>query len=104
MFDEIMDIIKKTGVFLVLAQTVLQLCAGEVYEKYIRMVIGLISAMLLFLPVMEYIREDGFQSFEQYRTEYEQEMFGSETDFEAIRDEAWSHQLENSAYPLFGDL
>ncbi len=107
MFDEVMEMIKKAGVFLVLAQTFLQLCAGDVYEKYIRMVIGLISAMLLFLPVLEWIREDGVQSFENYRVEYEEEMFGNETDFDAIRDEAWKSQLENSgsiSFPLSEDF
>lgn len=101
MFDEVMETIKKAGVFLVLAQTFLQLCAGDVYEKYIRMVIGLISAMLIFLPVLELLREDGWQSFEKYRMVYEEAMFGNETDFDAIRDEAWKSQLENGGNTFF---
>ncbi len=96
MFDDVLEIIKKAGVFLVLAQAFLQLCSGDVYEKYIRMVIGLISAMLLFLPIVEWIREDGGQSFENYRLIYEEELFGKETDFEEIRDEAWERMLKNS--------
>lgn len=95
MFDEVLEIIKKAGIFLVIAQAFLQLCAGDSYEKYIRMVIGLMSAMLLFLPVVEWMREDGIQSFETYRLTYEEELFGQETDFDEIRDEAWKHMLEN---------
>lgn len=96
MFDEVLEIIKKAGVFLVLAQAFLQLCAGDVYEKYIRMVIGLISAMLLFLPVLEWVREGGIQSFENYRLIYEEELYGKEIDFEEFRDEAWERMLENT--------
>lgn len=96
MFDEIMEIIKKAGIFLVLAQTVLQLCAGDSYEKYIRMIVGLISAMLLFLPVIELIRSDGLQSFEEYRIRYEKELISEDMDFEAIRDERWKIYLEEN--------
>lgn len=107
MFDEILEIIKKAGIFLVLAQTVLQLCAGEAYEKYIRMIVGLISAMLLFLPVIELVRSGGLQSFEEYRLRYEKELLSEEMDFEAIRDERWEAYLEENTgmqIELQGDL
>lgn len=96
MFDEVLEIIKKAGIFLVLAQTILQLCAGEAYEKYIRMIVGLISAMLLFLPVIELIRSDGLQSFEEYRLRYEKELLSEEMDFEAFRDAKWEAYLEEN--------
>lgn len=101
MFDEVLEIIKKAGIFLVLAQTVLQLCSGDSYEKYIRMIVGLISAMLLFLPVVEMIRTDGFQSFEEYRLLYEKELFLEEPDFEAIRDEKWKGIMEENVETEF---
>lgn len=90
MFEDILLVIKKAGIFLVLGQTILHLCAGDDYEKYIRMLVGLITAVLFIAPIMELIQKDGFQSFEEYRIRYEEKLFEKDADFEQIRDEKWS--------------
>lgn len=98
MFEDILSIIKKAGIFLVFGQTLLHLCAGDVYEKYIKMLIGLITAILLISPILNMIKEDSFESFESYRMRYEEKMFQGETDFEKLRDEKWSEYfMEESA-------
>ena len=79
---------------MILAQTALHLCVSEAYEKYLKMVVGLITAIMLLLPVINLFREDGFASFEQYREKYEAEMFGNSPDFEQIKNEAWQNYWE----------
>ena len=74
MFEDVLEIIKKAGIFLILSQTILQLCVSEIYEKYIKMMVVLVTAVMLILPIAEFIKEDAFQSFEEYRIEYEKKI------------------------------
>ncbi len=97
MFDHILEVVKKTGIFLVLAQTVLHLCANDAYEKYIKMIVGLITAIMLIFSIVELIRDDGLRNFETYRKEYEEQLLGGTPDFEQIKDEAWEHYYEENA-------
>ena len=94
MFEHVLEIIKKAGIFLILAQTVLHLSVSEVYEKYLKMVVGLITAIMLLLPIINFVREDGLESFDKYREKYETEMFGNSPDFEQIKNEAWQNYTE----------
>lgn len=94
MFDNVLEIIKKAGIFLILAQTVLHLCISETYEKYIKMLVGLITAILLIFPVIELIKEGGFQDFESYRMEYEAKIWSGTPDFEEIKEDAWENSIK----------
>ena len=94
MFDSVLEIIKKAGIFLILAQTVLHLCVNETYEKYIKMIVGLITAILLIFPVIELIKEGGFQDFESYRLEYEAKIWSGTPDFEGIKEDAWENSMK----------
>lgn len=94
MFDGILEVIKRTGVFVIFAQTLLNLCAGEVYEKYIKILVGLITAVMLIFPIVEAVKKDALYSFEVYRIRYEKEFTNGELDFEQIRDERWGRYVE----------
>ena len=95
MFEHVLEIIKKAGIFLILAQTVLHLCVSDAYEKYLKMIVGLITAIMLLLPIVDLIREDGLETFDTYREKYETEMFGKTLDFEQIKNEAWQNDWED---------
>lgn len=94
MFDSVLEIIKKAGIFLILAQTMLHLCVSETYEKYIKMMVVLITAILLIFPVIELIKEGGFQDFESYRMEYEAKIWSGTPDFEEIKEDAWEKSIK----------
>ncbi len=76
---------------MILAQTVLHLCGGEVYEKYIKMLINILMAVMLIMPIAEGFREGSIQNFESYVEQYEKTMTQGNMDFEKIRDEAWQN-------------
>jgi len=94
MFDSVLEMIKKAGIFLILAQTVLHLCVSETYEKYIKMMVGLITAILLIFPVIELIKEGGFQECGSYRMEYEAKIWRGTPDFEKSKDDAWEESFK----------
>lgn len=94
MFDSVLEMIKKAGIFLILAQTVLHLCVSETYEKYIKMLVGLITAILLIFPVIDLIKENGFQDFESYRMEYETRIWTGTPDFEEMKTDAWENSMK----------
>ena len=97
MFDSILEIIKKTGIFMILAQTVLHLCVSETYEKYIKMLVGIITAIFLIFPVIDLVKENGFQDFESYRLEYEARIWSGTPDFEKIKEDAWESSMKEQA-------
>lgn len=94
MFDSVLEMIKKAGTFLILAQTVLHLCVSETYEKYIKMLVGIITAILLIFPVIDLIKENGFQDFESYRMEYEAKIWSGTPDFEKIKEDTWEESFK----------
>lgn len=94
MFDSVLEMIKKAGIFLILAQTVLHLCVSETYEKYIKMLVGIITAILLIFPVIDLIKENGFQDFESYRMEYEAKIWSGTPDFEKIKEDVWEESFK----------
>ena len=49
MFEDVLEIIKKAGIFLILSQTVLQLCVSEIYEKYIKRLMDIICSLAALL-------------------------------------------------------
>lgn len=91
MFENVLDVIKKAGIFMVVAQTLLHLCGGENYEKYIKMLIHIIMAVMLAVPIAEGLKEGSIQSFEAYVKEFEETITKESLDFEKIRDEAWQN-------------
>ncbi len=97
MFDSVLEIIKKAGIFLILAQTVLHLCVSETYEKYIRMLVGFIMAILLIFPVIDLVKENGFQDFESYRLDYEARIWSGTPDFEKIKDDTWENSMKEQS-------
>lgn len=96
MIENMVFIIKKAGIFLLVGQTLLHLCAGEVYEKYAKMLLVFITVILFVVPVVQWIQGDELQTFEEYRMEFEKRMFDNEVDFEKIRDEKWSEFLNEA--------
>lgn len=80
---------------MVLAQTILHLCVNDTYEKYMKMMVGLITAIILLVPIISLIKEGGSNDFESYLNQYETEMFGEKPDFEAIKENAWTNYLES---------
>ena len=97
MFDSILEIIKKAGIFMILAQTVLHLCVSETYERYIKMLVGIITAIFLIFPVIDLVKENGFQDFESYRLEYEARIWSGTPDFEKIKEDAWESSMKEQA-------
>lgn len=52
------EIIKEIGVFIVIVQAVLYLSPGEAYEKYIKVIIGIIMIAKIAQPVLGFFSED----------------------------------------------
>lgn len=78
---------------MLLAQTLLHLCAQDSYEQYIKMLVEIIVVVMLIIPVIGYVKEGSFQSFDEYVKEYEGRISDGKPDFEALRDEAWLEYL-----------
>ena len=93
MFDTVLEIVKKAGIFLVVAQSLLHLCVADSFEKYIKLLVGIITVLMLVFPILTVFRNESFENFEQYRMSYEEKFLEEKIDFEQIRDENFHQSL-----------
>ena len=57
MKTDVFEILKRASVFMILAQAIIHFRPSLVYEKYIRFLAGIMTAVILFLPMMEVFRK-----------------------------------------------
>ena len=55
------EIIRETGIFIIVAEAMVCLAPSEVYKKYIRLIVGMVLVVQLALPVLSL-----FQKMEPY--------------------------------------
>ena len=78
---EIINLIKKAGIFMILAETLIHCCPESAYEKYIRLIVEVMLISLLVFPVLSLI---GGLNTEELKSKITQ----MELMFEDISDEA----------------
>lgn len=73
-----MEEIKKISIFIVAAQMLFHLCAGKQYQKYIRLLIGIMILVQLLMPVLTLCGLHGSNGYRttlgQYEAELEQQL------------------------------
>lgn len=53
--DELMQLVCKGAVFVICADTIIRFRPREVYEKYLRVLVGIMLAAIIFEPVCELV-------------------------------------------------
>ncbi len=66
--------IKKISIFIVIAQMVLNLCAGKQYQKYVKLLISIMIMVQFLLPVLQLFRITNEEEFWSRVEKYEQEI------------------------------
>lgn len=66
--------IKKISIFIVIAQMILNLCAGKQYQKYIKLIISIMIMVQFLLPVLQLFKVSGEEEFWGRVKRYEQEI------------------------------
>lgn len=74
MEDYIMTIIKRVSVFMILAQVFIHFRPSPVYEKYFKFLIGIMTTIMLVLPVTELFCEGSMERYQQQMTYYINEL------------------------------
>ena len=105
-----MEIIKRTGVFLIMAETLYQFVQENSYARYVRLLIRLMTLALLLLPLLDLVKEGSSDFFwqrvnelEAAYTEYETESLDEEYSRKAevaLSDDHYNEAVEQhtSAY------
>ena len=69
------EIIKETGIFIIVAEAMVYLSPSEVYAKYIKLIVGMVLVVRLALPVLSLISGEGIpfslEELPEYVTETE---------------------------------
>lgn len=75
MKTDVFEFLKRASVFMILAQAIIHFRPSPVYEKYIRFLAGIMTVVILFLPMMEQFRKgvesDYWDSLVEYREQVE---------------------------------
>jgi len=66
--------IKKISIFIVIAQMILNLCAGKQYQKYIKLIISIMIMVQFLLPVLQLFRVTNEEEFWSRVEKYEREI------------------------------
>lgn len=66
--------IKKISIFIVIAQMILNLCAGKQYQKYIKLIISIMIMVQFILPILQFFRVCSEEEFWGRVERYEQEI------------------------------
>lgn len=74
MEQEILNILKKMGVFIVVAQTLIHFCPNIHYEKYIKMIVGVMTISMLVLPIFNFIFKGDFNRYAMRLAQLEYEF------------------------------
>ena len=84
-----LDFMKQMGIFIICAQSLIHFCAGKAYEKYIRLLVGIMILAQLTAPVRSFLSGAGTEELwaetERFREELE----------EAAEERGFSYGKEN---------
>ena len=68
-----LEIIKRTGVFLIIAETMYQFIQENRYARYVRLLIRIMTMAILIIPVLEFIKGGSSHFFYERLTAFEQQ-------------------------------
>lgn len=68
------EIIRETGIFIIVAEAMVCLAPSEVYKKYIRLIVGMVLVVQLALPVLSLFSKNGTLSDPGKVPAYEMEI------------------------------
>lgn len=89
MGDQILEIIKKLGIFIIISQTIVHFCPNNSYERYIRMLVGIMIISLMVIPVAGIF-------FSQVEFDYASRLSQFEKDFyEAVESVEFQEELDS---------
>lgn len=74
MEDYVMTMIKRTSIFMVLAQILLHFRPSPDYEKYFKFLTGMMTALMIFLPMSEVFQKGRMEEYQQKITYYMKEL------------------------------
>lgn len=74
MEQKLFEIMKRASVFVILAQTMLHFCPRESYEKYLRLLVSLMTVTVLVFPLLELLQSGITGQFELELNKYEIQM------------------------------
>lgn len=69
-----LEVIKRTGAFLIIAETMYQFVQENRYARYVRLLIRLMTLALLILPICDLFREESSQAFYERLHDMENEF------------------------------
>lgn len=78
MEQQLYEMMKRASIFVILAQTIIHFGPRGAYEKYLKLLVSLMTMTVLVFPILELIKSDAFTDFQvelnKYETQIEQLM------------------------------
>jgi len=92
MEEHVMSIMKRATVFMIVAQAVLHFRPNASYEKYFRFLTGIMTVVILVMPMMEVVRSGISQEYEARLEDYMERLQ------EAVREDITIDMSPSQAY------
>ena len=74
MFNSFLNTICRIGIFMICAQAIIHFRPGKAYEKYLKMLVGVMVLVQIFSPLMELLSAEGQENIAARVIWFEQQM------------------------------
>lgn len=74
MKTDIFEILKRASVFMILARAVIHFRPSAAYEKYIRLLMGIMTVVILVLPMLELFQDGAAGRYRSSMAEYREQL------------------------------
>lgn len=104
MAEQLMEMMKRIAVFTVVAQTILHFRPNKSYEKYLKMLIGIMLLAIFTVPLMELFQENSIREYELLLEGYEKSIdrMYETSDFTLnLKEETYLYTLEEEIKDRF---
>lgn len=85
------EVIRRTGIFLIIAQTMYHFISGSRYARYIRLLIRIMMLAILIVPILDFIKEGTDEDFsaklDRFERQYEEILEGERPPYGDTADE-----------------
>ena len=74
MEQKLFEIMKRASIFVILAQTIIHFCPKEAYEKYLRLLVSLMTITVMVFPVVELFHAGAAERMTNELNKYNKQM------------------------------
>lgn len=107
MAESLLEFMKRIAVFMIIAQTILHFRPNKSYEKYLKMLIGIMMLAIFIVPITQLFRRDSMKEYERLLEGYEKnidKMYETSNFQINLQEEAYLYTMREEIKDRFNNI